>query len=811
MKSTKLIHSLRFKLIASTVVIQILFVSLLVADNIQLVQESFLEQSKIRISEIERLLNASLGAPLVQQDIEVLNEIINDSIQKKGIVRLVLLGLDGKAIASVGGQKPVTIPPKSHSLLDSIIKEFPTYNSSIPIKVEGVSYGELHYGISTKFLTETKSFLFRSSLSIAITGIVISSIALFVICMWLTRNLKDLTAISQKFAKGEMNARVEFQSKDEVALLADAFNSMAQTLATRIEDLNVSRSEQSQLLIVSLKEKARLKSLLAVMARGILFETTDDRVEYYNPSFMKMWDLPSSLEITHMPVLQIVEFIQDDVYAGHELDWLLNKEVSSLDIGSVESKLPDGRYVIQKHYPVFDEKRNRIGTLWTFEDTTMQRHTAEQLIYLAEHDFLTGLFNRRKFQEELHRYIERCNRQNCELAIVFFDVDDFKNINDVFGHKCGDELLVKIANDIGTLVRKNELFCRLGGDEFAILIIDGDEYSATQLADRIIQAISNIFIDRDNRKITITSSVGISMYPKHSQEQDELLAYADLAMYQAKDSGKNTWKVYEKSLDNTQRVLKRMDWNDRISQALEKGLFYLNFQGVFDAKNNQLNYLEALVRMRDVSDPSVVIPPGQFVPFAERSGSIIEIDRMVIEEVIKILASNPSINCMAVNVSGRSFDDLELASFIIHKLKVFSVDAKRLLIEVTETSAVSDINDAQRFIELMCQSGCRVAIDDFGSGYASLLYLKHLQADVIKIDGLFSYDLANDHENQVFIKSIVNMARGLNKQTVAEFVEDEVTLNMLTELGVDYVQGFYLHKPSESFSIEKLCSLKASI
>jgi len=792
-------QSLRYRLVVSSVLIQIVFVSLLVAHSINLIEDNLLTQSEVRLHELESLLNTSLAAPLLQEDFEVLQEILRNSVREDGIIYFELVGKNGQLIAESGGAGLHSPTIEEHlTLASSIALGKDVFDAHIDLKVAGIEYGKLHYGISLKSLSQIKSALLEDSVLIAIIGIVFSGLALFFSGMWLTRNLTKLAEASQEFAGGNLCARVDVQSKDEVRYLAQAFNYMAESLDTRIKDLHDSQKEQKFLLKNAQQEKARLTSLLEVMTRGILFETLDERVAYYNPALIKILGIHESQNFIGELVSLVAENVKKGLKTQTKKDCLLNK--GNIDNGGsgLEFELLDGIIVIQRFYPVYDEENDIVGTLWIYEDVTVERQTAEQLVHLAEHDFLTGLYNRRKFEEEMNRQIDICRRHNTELALVFFDIDDFKYINDAFGHKYGDEVLNKVASDVGVLTRREELFCRLGGDEFAILLPDGSLKSAQLLAERVRAAVSNISFQREEKRIRVTSSIGISMFPRHAIEMDELLVCADIAMYQAKDAGKNTWKVFEKNQEASQHLLKRINWDNQITHALENDLLDLCYQGVFSPENSELFYLEALVRMRVEGESNIVLP-GQFIPFAERSGKIIEIDRWVLNKVILTLAENPEITCLAVNISGRSFDDPTLARFIVQTLEANNVKPQRLLLELTETAAVSDLHDAQRFISAMRAYGCKIAIDDFGSGYASFIYLKHLEADVVKIDGLFTHDLIKESDNQLFIKAIVDIAHGLNKKTVAEYVEDEDSLKLLVALGVDYVQGFYFQTPSENF------------
>ena len=420
---------------------------------------------------------------------------------------------------------------------------------------------------------------------------------------------------------------------------------------------------------------------------------------------------------------------------------------------------------------------------------------AEQLIYLAERDSLTGLYNRHRFQIELRRALGGVDRKEGCGALLFFDLDEFKYINDTYGHRAGDAVLIRVAGEVSSLVRHNEIFSRLGGDEFAVLMPQSSEADAIQLAERIIRGIAQIPFRFEGQNIRLTTSLGVALYPRHGSSPEELIARADAAMYQAKDAGKNAWRVYHPGHDSAREMGNRLSWQERIGNALDKDLMRLHFQGVYRASDRVLTHLEVLVRMIDETDPMRLIMPGNFIPFAEHNGKIAEIDRWVIRESVRRLSYSPRIPPLAIKISGRSFDQLDLPRYISQQLLEFNVAPQRLIVELTETSAVTDLHDAQRFIEALQQAGCRVCLDDFGAGFSSFAYLKHLKVDVLKIDGLFVRDLANDRDNQIFVKAIVDVARGMRKSTIAEFVENAETLAMLQQFGVDMVQGYFLDTP----------------
>jgi diguanylate cyclase (GGDEF)-like protein/PAS domain S-box-containing protein len=571
-------------------------------------------------------------------------------------------------------------------------------------------------------------------------------------------------------------------------------------LSDTLNELEKAYAIQREYLTLASEERARLNALLAAMHIGILFVDRDNKVIYSNPAFEQIWMVSNSKvrfvgQDAHSVLSNVGDLLAKPDRHGRSLLQLPNGE--SAAGGTVEIEMVDGRLVTQMCHAVRDSAQHLVGHLWLYEDVTRERQTAEQLLYLAERDALTGLYNRHRFQDELNRMLSDGDRHKSSVALLFFDIDEFKYINDNFGHRAGDAMLIRVAGEVSAQVRRNEIFARLGGDEFAILAPEATEQESTAFAERIVRAISRIPFSYEGHNLRLTCSLGVALYPTHAANSEDLVAFADLAMYQAKEAGKNTWRIYREDQGASQAVITRLNWNDRIQHALENNLLTLHFQGIFDCMDSSLRHVEALVRMRDKVEPGRLIMPGHFIPVAEKTGKILDIDRWVIAEVVRMLSLNERIPPIAVNISGRSFNEPQLPRFIEEELKRAGVRPERLMVELTETSAVSDLHDAKRFIEALRDTGCKVCLDDFGAGFSSFAYLKHIEADVLKIDGQFIRDLPNDRSNQVFVKAIVDVARGLNKVSVAECVEDEATLVMLRALGVDCAQGYHLERPLE--------------
>jgi diguanylate cyclase (GGDEF)-like protein len=789
--------SLRVKLVLASLVIEMLLLTVLVVNSMRLVEKNLVEQARLRVQELNLLLNASISGPLAERDFGTLQDILNNIQQQQGITYLVLYNERGTLVASSGWDKRLPVPTfETRDIGDEVAAKMDRFDTATPMVIAGQRLGILHYGVSTKFLREARSSLLQQSLAIAGLEVLLSLALLTVVGFWLTRHLVMLSRASEQVAAGNFDIQLPTKTEDEVGQLTQAFGVMSNAVRNQIAALRHSEEQQRHLTSQAQQEHARLNSLLSAMTVGVLFEDTQNHVVYVNPTFRRIWMIPEQAVLLGLPTAEALrnsnnKLAHPDHFSQHILDVLNTHQVSE----SFEISTADGRLLTQLSYPVQDALGESIGRLWIYEDVTHERQTAEQLIYLAERDSLTGLYNRHRFQTELGRTLADLGRDDICGALLFFDLDEFKVVNDTYGHRAGDAMLIRVAGEVSNLVRRKEILSRLGGDEFAVLMPQSSKEDALKLAERIIRGIAQIPFRFEGQNLRLTTSLGIALYPQHGTGAEELVSRADAAMYQAKEAGKNAWRVYQPNRDSSREMLNRLSWQERISNALENGLMRLHFQGVYRASNQVLTHLEVLVRMIDEANPAQLIMPARFIPLAERNGKIVEIDRWVIRESVRLLSQSSQVPPLAVNISGRSFDQADLPQYIAEQLQEFHVAPQRLLVELTETSAVTDLHDAQRFIEALQKTGCIVCLDDFGAGFSSFAYLKHLKVDVLKIDGLFVRDLPNDRDNQVFVKAIVDVARGMNKGTVAEFVESAETLAMLQQFGVDMVQGYYLDTP----------------
>ncbi|WP_163559280.1 EAL domain-containing protein [Halomonas sp. NO4] len=431
------------------------------------------------------------------------------------------------------------------------------------------------------------------------------------------------------------------------------------------------------------------------------------------------------------------------------------------------------------------------------EDVSESRRLSVELSHQANHDALTGLPNRRAFERSLAETLRQARTEGSAHALGFIDLDQFKIINDTAGHAAGDQLLRQVTELLSHQLREGDLLARLGGDEFAVILEDCDLPRARQVTEKLRSALENASFVWENATFRPGCSIGVVPITAASVDADSLQRTADIACYLAKEQGRN--RVYVLHEDDQQMAQQRgeMEWLNRIRQALDERRLFLEAQRLerLDAPH-RLRY-EVLVRLTD--EHGQVVPPGAFLPAAERFGAAHQIDRWVIEEVCAQLAAHPRhlarLEACHINLSGRSFDKADFGDFVVATLERHALPAEKLCFEITETAAVRNLTDVTAFMERLGERGCTFALDDFGAGLSSFGYLRRLPVECIKIDGAFVRHIVSDDTDLAMVRAINEIGQTLNKTIVAEFVESQEALALLREMGVHYVQGYGVHRP----------------
>jgi diguanylate cyclase (GGDEF)-like protein/PAS domain S-box-containing protein len=459
----------------------------------------------------------------------------------------------------------------------------------------------------------------------------------------------------------------------------------------------------------------------------------------------------------------------------------------------------DGHYIdiLSRAFVVKDEKGVTNRLVGTHVDITSRKKADEKISYQASHDALTGLVNRFEFEHRAKLLLSTVTQDENEHALCFMDLDQFKVINDTCGHAAGDEMLRQLSNVLQETVRHHDTLARLGGDEFGVLMEDCSLEHAHRVATAIQKAIQNYHFTWEGRSFKVGVSMGLVAITKTTTNQSELLRDADAACYMAKDKGRNRIHIYHAEDSEIAQRHGEMQWVTRIQHALEEDKFCLYAQSIVSLDNSTNKHYELLIRMID--DKGEIVPPGAFLPAAERYDLMIQVDRWVIEKTFHLLAKNPAfhsqISFISINLSGQSLADQNILDLIINRLSETDIKNEKICFEITETAAISNLGKAINVISTLKALGCRFALDDFGSGLSSFAYLKNLPVDYLKIDGMFVKDIVDDPIDRAMVKSINEIGHVMGMKTIAEFVENDEIKGMLREIGVNYAQGYGIDIP----------------
>jgi Amt family ammonium transporter len=566
-----------------------------------------------------------------------------------------------------------------------------------------------------------------------------------------------------------------------------------------IRDISEKRKMEDQLF----QEKEKALVTLESIADGVITTDSSGNIEYLNTAaeLYTGWTLTDAI---NKPFLEVYKAY--DEVNGHIINTILDQPLkykrAISESGTYHlSSLQGQRFSIQHTAaPILDRANNIIGAVVVFHDVTSAREMQKQLSHQATHDSLTGLMNRTAFETNVAELISHASVNHDEHILCYLDLDQFKLVNDTCGHIAGDELLRQVSQLIKNDLRSGDAFARLGGDEFGILLHSCPISQGIAICENILEIVRDFRFPWEDKQFSIGISIGIVKIDQHTDNLSQLLSWADTACYAAKDLGRNRVHVYQQDDIELATRQGQMQWVSRIRQALDKDQFRLYFQSIKPILNahDTGGHYEIFIRLLDEEEG--VIPPGAFIPAAERYNLMQEIDLWVIKNALAWLSDytrrqSSQIGLCALNLSGASIGDPACLSEIKDFFTQYRVDPTLICFEITETAAISNLRSATKFIKEMKSLGCQFSLDDFGSGLSSFGYLKNLNVDYLKIDGSFIKDIDKDSTDRAMVQSINSIGHVMGLKTIAEFVESEEIINILSEIGIDYAQGYYIDRP----------------
>ncbi|MBT8092996.1 MAG: EAL domain-containing protein [Gammaproteobacteria bacterium] len=566
------------------------------------------------------------------------------------------------------------------------------------------------------------------------------------------------------------------------------------------------------------EEKERAQVTLQSIGDGVITTDADGNVDYLNPVAQDLtgWNVRAARG-THISKIMMIVNEQTRAPVDNPVVRCLKEgRVVSLAENSVLITAGEEEVAIQDSAaPIRDRIGNIVGAVMVFHDISKESRLARQISYQAAHDPLTGLVNRREFENRLGRVIDQAKSiEGASHALLYIDLDQFKVVNDTFGHNAGDALLSKMSKCIQRNIRSTDLLGRLGGDEFGVLLERCDEERAMQVAEAIRMSIEEYRFDWQSAFTNVRCSIGIVMVTQENADIAEVLSSADVACYSAKDMGRNRVHLYRHS-DVSLRH-EEMKWVSRITSAVEDNRLELFFQPIIriaESRDKRPDHYELLLRMRD--EDGELVRPDLFIPSAERYNLMSTLDRWVIHEALSTLADrNPHGEArysLAINLSGSSLSEDRFLDFVVKELQKQQLPDGAICFEITETAAISSLSQVVHFMNALKKLGCKFSLDDFGSGLSSFSYLKNLPVDFLKIDGHFIRNVAEDRVDKSMVRAIHEVGAAMGIATIAERVENEAVLKTLGEIGIEYAQGFHIARPAPVSTFESWAGEMSSL
>jgi len=765
-------------------------------------ENAFVEHGEL----VARQLATELGQPSISPD-----AVSREALRQSAVTRVVVEDREGKILvdarpgvmaSDVGSLRAF------HSWVVPVATPVPT-----PATAAGDS-GQLITRIPaavTAYLSEAtlQAERLRTFWLAVLAGLVSFAVAAVTVALALRRWCVPVNSLVRTLGRinaGAPDERVSTAPTGELGMLAAGINTLA-------EALSAARRQGSKVTHDALMlENVRAQVTLESIGDGVISTDARGRVVYMNP-VAEQYTGWSSSEATGRPLTEVFRIYDETSQRAEDYpigQALKHGRVVRHDAHHLLLRRDGARLEIQDSAaPIRDRGGLIMGAVVVFRDVTEMQHMARRMAFLASHDPLTGLLNRREFENRLNQALESARDEGAVHAVCYLDLDEFKIVNDTSGHIAGDELLKQLVHHLAREVRGGDVLARLGGDEFGIIFENCNMDKARRLSEMLLQSIKDFRFSWQGRNYEIGASIGLVAVTRDSGTLTDILSAADSACYVAKDHGRSRVHIYQADdVALTQRH-GQMQWVQRLRQGLDNNLFDLHAQAILPLKRDaapEAPFYEVLMR---VNDPELVMP-AVFIPAAERYHLMPQIDRWVIYSTFRMLSryyervsrwAGKQAARFSINLSGQSLGDEKLLEFIVSQLVRSRIEPVNICFEITETAAIANLNRAHHFIARLKKMGCRFALDDFGSGLSSFGYLKSLPVDYVKIAGDFITDMVEDAVDYAMVDAIAQIGHVMGLATVAESVESEAVVARLREVGVDYGQGLGLDRPRPLFDV----------
>ena len=768
------------------------------------------EAEEALITKVEtqaRIISANSAGALIEKNKKIAVEVLHSASIEPAVQSARIYDLNNSVIAEY--KRKTTVWQDD---LSPQIRSDDLFNIAVPITHNGNIMGSL-------VVTASKAGLsIRLMEHIIIASVVFLFVGLFAY-LWsirlqnyIYRPIEHILSVTRQVRLGnDYSVRVEKYYDDELGLLADDFNLMLQQIEQRDDDLEKQVSDRTRELEnrnlklaneirFRLKAQAKLhesekrfRSTFSNAAIGMILLDRKGNIIQVNDAACSMLGYEEK-DLQRMTIGEVTHAEDRDTNAV-DREKLLNGEIDHFRTERRYQR-KDGKIIwgLSTISGVYDKNGEFLYAITQVLDITEEYRLSKELSYQASHDVLTGLLNRREFELRVDKAWERARDKEGVHVLCYIDLDQFKIINDSCGHIAGDEMLRQIAALLRENVRKHDSVARLGGDEFGVLMEFCSMQHGLMVAGNLRKQIEQLQFVWDDNRFKVAASIGVVEINAQSNSVAELLKQADSACFTAKDEGRNRVNVYRSEDAAVVQRRGEMQWVRRIQEAIDENRLVLYSQPIVPTNASEKGlHMEVLVRL--LTEEGEEVPPGAFLPAAERYGLATNIDQWVVTHVFDWMQDNQEfvqnhVNVCAINLSGLTLSDSTFLDKIVDELYARNLSAEKLCFEITETALIANLSLATTFIRALRRLGCKFALDDFGSGLSSFAYLKNLQVDYLKIDGMFVRDMMRDPIDYALVRAINEMGKVMNKKTIAEFVESEELFIEVKKMGIDYAQGY---------------------
>lgn len=797
-------ESIRIKLIVNVVLIHAILMSLIVFDLVDRERNFMQEQLSQKGYIVASILATSVPIPLLNNDLIALNELLADSNNIKDSYMIFILDKNKKVKASTSkgyfnkyldDTASITL---MQNLIDSKKTNFQILHDNLIDTINVVKLNDTIIGYTRTLID--RSALLNELTVITGKGLIYVLLAILLggfFAWWsvrtITSRLDSITKASVAIANKDFEATFpESNSNDEISKMIKAFKVMSQSMHEYLDQL-----KKSNEIIYNEKELAEVT--LSCIGDCVVVTDGQGCVKFINPAAEKIIKYTNK-EAAGKKVEELFKIFNEaskeelcsPIYTSineQRVVWLHNHTL-------LVNRYGKNYYIEDSSAPILNMKGVIEGAILVFHDVSEKKKQEKLVNWQAKHDNLTKLNNRFAFETILENLTKQVERDNSTHILLFMDLDKFKIINDSVGHLAGDQVLREIAALFSKNIRNNDFLGRFGGDEFGLILFDCGIDEAKEIAQKLIDAVLEYTYYKNDKVFKIGLSVGIAKIDTLHKDPTTILSSADFACYLAKDKGRNRYYIAQKSDKKHLGDDFEFNWIFRINQALKENKFVLHAQKIKDLTGEHDHY-EILLRMLDTDGK--ILYPDAFLPQAERYSLMPKIDLYVIKTFFSWFDANkkilPKNLCFSVNVTGQSISDTEFVNHILTLAQKYDIDCARIIFEITETTAISNIFASREFFDILNKKGFRFSLDDFGTGLSSFAYLKNLPIDFLKIDGVFIKDILDDAIDRGMVESIHKIGSLMGLKIVAEYAESDAIISELKKIGIHYAQGYAIEKP----------------